>query len=217
MKGVWIAYSEAELDWIERHKTMVRKEAHKLFVETFARDDVAFQNYNALCKRKGWLTGRTGRIEPDNVPHNEGQKMPFHPNSAATRFKKGSVPANRKFFGHERVGKDGYIEMSVDQVNPHTGHSRRYMHKHRYLWEQQHGPVPEGHVLKCLDGDRTNTSPENWECVPRGVAVHLGGRAAIQYDHADPELKPSIMAVAKVKYQVRQRRAKKGGLLMAAT
>nr|WP_282576146.1 HNH endonuclease [Sinorhizobium meliloti] len=53
--------------------------------------------------------------------------------------------------------------ISIDQKNPHTGFERRYVLKHRYLWEQKNGPLPAGTRLRCLDGDRQNTDPSNWE------------------------------------------------------
>jgi hypothetical protein len=77
--------------------------------------------------------------------------MPYNANSAATQFKKGGVPPNAKFLGYERVSKDGYIEISINQKNPHTGYERRFVLKHKYLWETQNGPVPAGMCLKCLD------------------------------------------------------------------
>ena len=72
-----------------------------------------------------------------------------------------SAPALICETDHERTSKDGYVEISVDQVNPHTGYERRFVHKHRHLWEQANGPLPDGMCLKCLDGDKTNTAPLN--------------------------------------------------------
>lgn len=89
-------------------------------------------------------------------------------------------------------------EISVDERNPHTGFERRYVLKHRWLWEKKHGPVPDGMVLKSRDGDKRNTEPSNWELIPRALLPRLGGRYGRDYDHAPAELKPTIMAVAKL-------------------
>ena len=74
------------------------------------------------------------------------------------------------------------------------------------LWEQAHGPVPDGMALKCL-GEKTNTDPANWVLVPRALLPRLNGRFGRGYDDAPAELKPAIMAVAKLEHGVRARKA----------
>lgn len=204
MKGRRIPYSTAELAWVEVYCTLPGKELHIRFIEKFGRADVSMINLISLRKRNGWLTGRSGRFEKGQISHNKGKKMPFHPNSARTRFKKGHLPHNTKHLGHERISKDGYTEISIDQQNPHTGYERRYVLKHRHLWEKAHGPVPDGMCLKCVDGNKQNTDPANWECVPRALLPRLNGRFGRDYDAADPEMKPTIMATAKLEHMARE-------------
>lgn len=206
MKGRIIPYSAEELAWIKTRAQEPRPETHATFCARFGRTDVSLTNFNALCKRKGWLTGRTGRFETGIVPANKGRRMAHNPNSARTRFKKGQLPHNTRWLGHERVTKDGYVEVSVAETNPHTGFERRYVQKHRWLWEKANGPVPEGHALKCLDGDRTNTDPSNWVAIPRAMLPRLNGRFGRNYDAAPPELKPTIMAVARLAHAARSAR-----------
>ena len=206
-KGQWISYTAAELAWIKANARRPRAEAHAEFIAKFRRPDVSLSNLAALCKRKGWFTGNDGRFTKGQESWNKGKPHPSHPNSAATTFKKGSVPANVKPIGDERVGKDGYIEIKVPLVNPYTGHSTRYMHKHRYQWEQANGPLPKGMALKCLDGNRTNCDPANWIAVPRALLPRLaGGRwGRLSYDDAPEELKPALLAIAKVEHAARER------------
>ena len=207
MKGARISYSAAEIAWIRAHSTWPRRKAHHAFCERFGRSDVSFDNFKALCTRKGWVTGRTGRFEKGITPANKGKRMPFNANSAKTRFRKGQLPHNTKFLGHERVSKNGYVEISIDEVNPHTGFERRYVLKHLHLWQQVNGPVPEGHCLKCMDGNKTNTDPSNWTAVPRALLPRLNGRwTGVGFDAAPPELKPAILATAKLHHAARERR-----------
>ena len=203
MKGRKIRYSRDELTWIEERKEGLRRKTHIDFCAHFGRQDVSLVNLNSLCKRKGWLTGRTGCYEPGRTPENKGKKMPFNPNSAKTQFKKGGLPHNTKSLGHERVTPDGYIEISVAEINPHTGYERRYVHKHRHLWEKANGPIPDGMCLKCLDSDKANTDPSNWEVISRALLPRLSGRHSLAYDDAAPELKPTIMAIAKLEHKAR--------------
>lgn len=204
MKGRALLYTAKELAWIEAHKTQLRRTAHAEFCQAFKRSDISFSNYNGLCKRKGWMTGRTGCYAPGSAPENKGKKMPFNANSARTQFKKGQRPHNTKHLGHERITKDGYIEISVAETDPHTGFERRYVQKHRWLWEKVNGPVPEGMVLKCLNADKTNTDPKNWEAIPRAMLPRLNGRWSLGYDAAEAEVKPLIMATAKLEHKARQ-------------
>lgn len=209
MKGTWIKYTTAELQWIERNRTMTRADLTAAFRAEFGRDDITVDNIKALCTRKRWATGRSGCFEKGFVPANKGKKMPYNANSARTQFKPGQLPKNTKYLGHERVSKDGYVEISVDQVNPHTGFGRRYVLKHRYLWEQKNGPVPKGHVLKSLDGNKLNTDPSNWELIPRAMIPLLQARYGMDYNAAEPELRPAIMAVAKLKHGLNQRKPRR--------
>lgn len=63
--------------------------------------------------------------------------------------------------------------------------------------------MPDGYVLKCL-GDKLDTDPSNWELVPQGLLPRLNGKSGRAYDHAPAELKPTIMAVAKLEHRARQ-------------
>lgn len=208
MKGHRIEYSKAELRWLEANRTMVIGEYRRAFCAKFGRR-IKAANLNALRKRMGWKTGRTGCFAKGEIPHNKGKKCCAgqggrHPNARKTQFKKGNLPHNTNYLGHERLSKEGYIEISVGETNPHTGFERRYVLKHRWLWEKARGPVPEGMVLKCK-GDKQNTDPSNWELIPRALLPRLGGRFGRGYDYAPDELKPTIMAVAKLEHQIREK------------
>lgn len=211
MKGKAIHYSGAEMAWLEANYAMVIGAYHAGFVSRFGRSDVEPMHLHSLRKRKGWKTGRTGHFVKGAPAHNKGKECPpgtggRHPNSRRTQFKAGQLPHNTHYLGHERVSKDGYVEISIDETNPHTGFERRYVLKHRWLWEQKNGPVPEGMALKCLDGDKLNTDPSNWEALPRAVLPRLNGRFGRDYDQAPAELKPTILAVAKLEHRTRQKR-----------
>jgi hypothetical protein len=208
MKGKRISYSAEELAWVKAHAQDVRADALKAFSAQFGRTDVLLRNFNALCKRNGWMTGRTGQFVKGQDAPNKGVPMPFHPNSAATRFKQGSRPVNSLPMWSERVGKDGYIEMKVPRVNPHTGYKTRFMHKHRYIWEEANGPIPADMVLKFLDGDRTNCTLENITAIPRGMLPRLNSRFGRGYDTAPAELKPTIMAIAKLEHAAGEAKAR---------
>lgn len=204
--GYSLTYSKAELAFIKRHRKLPRAQIHAEFVAAFPDHAVSFAALKQIIDRNRWLNGRDGRFQKGIVPANKGKKMPFNANSARTQFKKGQLPHNTKQLGHERIDKDGYVLVSVAQTNPHTGFERRYVFKHRLLWEQKHGPVLKGMVLKCK-GDKSNCNPSNWEVVSRAVLARLN-QSKTRYDTAPAELRPAILSIAKLRTQIgeKQRR-----------
>lgn len=217
MKGHRIPYSPEELAWIERRQTMPRRALHAAFVTQFGRHEVTVDCIKALCSRKGWKTGRDGRYHKGREPENKGKRCPpgkggRHPNARATQFKKGRLPHNHHGAGHERIdSKDGYVVLIVAETNPWTGAATRPVHKHRWLWEKANGPIPEGHVLKCVGEDKTNCDPSNWRLVERALLPRLNGRFGRDYDNAPAELKPVIMTIAELEHSAREKHRQSGG------
>lgn len=203
--GRHIKFSPGEIAWLQDNAIMEIGDYHRAFCSTFNRTDMTAQNLHGLRKRKKWKTGRTGCFTKGAVSWNKGKKLGNNPGSARTQFTKGALPHNAKGAGHESIGEDGYVWIVTDQQNPWTGASTWRVHKHRYLWETANGPVPSGMALKSIDGDRQNTDPLNWELIPRALLPRLNGRSGRGYDQAPAELKPTIMAVAKLEHQLCQK------------
>jgi hypothetical protein len=199
MKGKQIVYTPRQLAFIKQRKKMPRRKLHAKFVRAFPRSKVSVDHLKSLCQRKGWHTGRDGRIKKGNVPANKGKKMPFNANSAATRFKKGNRTgrANQVYkpIGTERFSKEGYLERKIHDGLPMQS---RWRAVHIVNWEKKNGAMPAGHCLKCLDGEKLNVKPSNWELVPRSMLPRLNNRWGRDYDTAPAEVKPTIMAIAKL-------------------
>lgn len=206
-KGKAIKYSAEELAWIEAHKHLPRKVLHLGFQRNFDRFDVEKGAFCSLCKRKGWFTGRSGRFEKGMIPPNKGKKGLYPPGCEKGWFQKGRDPKlarNYQPIGTERQSKDGYIERKVHDGLPLQS---RWRAVHLIRWEEENGPIPEGHCLKCLSGDKGNTDPSNWRAIPRGMLPRLNGRwHGLKFDDAPDELKPTILAAAELDYRARQAR-----------
>lgn len=208
MKGRWILYSAEEMAWLEERKTWVISELHQAFQAEFDRQDVTAANLHSLRKRKGWKTGRSGHFQKGSVPLNRGKKMPYNANSAATRFKKGErrgiAVRLYKPVGTLRTSRDGYVEIKIHDGMPLQS---RWRALHLVRWEEINGPIPKGMVLKCLDGDRQNTDPANWEAIPRSMLPRLAGgnlyTRFVEYDSAPAELKPVLLSTAKLAHRAR--------------
>lgn len=182
MKGVQIVYSKKELLFIEEGRPLPRKELHKLFCEAFKRD-VSLPNLNALCKRMGWMTGRTGCYEKGNIPHPDaGAKGPNK-----TTFKEGSRPHNWRPVGSTRLSKDGYIEVKTDEP-------KKWMNLHVVNWEAENGKVPDGFCVSLLDGDKENTDIGNLELISRNESLQINQLQCLSSEEA----RPTVRAIGKL-------------------
>jgi hypothetical protein len=81
---------------------------------------------------------------------NKGLKCPGL--GGPTKFKPGHVPSGTMPIGSHRVAL-GFVEVKLtDRPGPTTN---RWKPVHRHVWEQAHGPVPEGHVIAFRPGTKT--------------------------------------------------------------
>lgn len=72
------------------------------------------------------------------------------------------------FIPPERAWQDkrGYWCLWVPAKNGKPGQK---VHLHRHVWEQAHGPIPEGHVIHHLDENKSNCELSNLQCLPAGA------------------------------------------------
>jgi hypothetical protein len=162
--------------------------------------DLAEQAKEVMAEAKG----RTGQFAPGNVSHNKGRKGSCAPGCEKGWFKqgvRGGIAAKLyKPIGTERVTIDGYVEHKVNDDLPLKN---RWAAVHRINWQAAHGPIPAGHRLKCLDGDKSNTTPDNWACIPIAMGPRLNGKHGRGYDTAPAELKPTIMVTTRLEHLAR--------------
>lgn len=197
--------SSIEVEWLRVNCTKPIADYHAGFCAEFSRTDLVAEQLHSLRKREGWRTGRDGRFDKGSVPWSKGKKLPYNAGSARTQFKKGCVRSGKAIelyrpIGSERIHESGFLERKIHDGFPMQS---RWKFVHRIEWEKVIGPVPDGMVLKCR-GDKRDTSPTNFDLVPRGVLARLNKRGR-GYDHAPAELKPTIMALAKLEHHVGQK------------
>lgn len=145
-------------------------------------------------------SGLTGRFEKGSVPANKGTKGLYNVGGNRTSFKKGQRPQNYKPVGHERIDRDGYILIKVQDDGPWH---KRWRLKHCVLWENVHGPIPKGHCLLFLDGDRLNVTLDNLQLITRAQLARLNQKNLIT---GDPELTKTGIILASVYSKIGERR-----------
>ena len=109
-----------------------------------------------------------------------------------------------KEIGSERVcSNTGFIIIKVDEPNPYWGGKTRQRHKHLVIWEKANGPIPEGHRIRFLDGNKLNCTLENlalFTMTENMFLNHLG------FNAAPDELRKTIILTAKLKAKATERK-----------
>lgn len=150
----------------------VRQKAHQLglcksdeFYDRMGRNNIERAKRNPAIQ--------ASQFKPGLVPWNKGKAHPAHPNSKATHFKPGRQPHQARNYlpiGTLRLTREGYVEQKVsDDTSVYP--ARRWVALHRLRWQQHHGDIPAGHVVRFKPGQLTQ-EPEaitidRLECIPR--------------------------------------------------
>lgn len=125
-----------------------------------------------------------GCIKKGNIPKNKGKKWDEYMSKEAqeksrkTTFKKGNIPPNRREIGEERISKDGYIEMKIQDGCLNNN----WVYKHRYIYEQHYGKIPDGYNIIFLDGNKLNLDPSNLKAVSKAEDLIMNNNGLFTKD-----------------------------------
>lgn len=141
------------------------------------------EQVRAYCGRNHIGNGINCKFQKGDTPFNKGKKQVDYMSekslkrTKATRFKNGTMPHNHRPVGSTRITKDGYIEIKVAEPN-------KWELKHRKVWEEHNGSIPENCCVRFLDCDKTNCNIENLYLVSRAENVEII-RQGLTTDNAD--------------------------------
>lgn len=116
------------------------------------------------------------RFKAGHVPSNKGKKMSpeIYTKVARTMFKKGNTPHNHREVGSERINKDGYIEVKVAEPS-------RWRCKHRVVWEQHNGEIPEGYNVQFKNGNPLDCRMDNLYLISRAEQMRTENSYIARY------------------------------------
>ena len=114
-----------------------------------------------------------------------------------TRFKRGVPPPNKGRKRSECYTQESIKKMEATQFKPgdkplnYKGGSvvsgcfmvyvnGRQINLKRKVWEEHNGPIPNGYVIVCIDGNPRNCNIENLEMRKRGWNIDRSPEAYIQ-------------------------------------
>lgn len=184
MKHFWSAEQYEYLAEIVYDRS--HQEITELFNERFNLD-LPRRKITAAIKRKKLKTGRTGAFEKGKPSWNKGMKG-LQLGGEKGWFKKGQLAINHRPVGSERVSVDGYVEIKIAEPN-------KWMLKHKYIWEQAKGKVPDKHCLIFLDSNRQNVSLDNLALISRAQLARMNQNKLF---HSDPELTKTGVIIAEL-------------------
>lgn len=178
-------------------KGLYQKELTELVNSTF-KTTYSVEQIDNMKNRYHISSGLTGYFEKGHIPQNKGKKMSeeMYKKCAPTMFKKGHIPFNYREVGSERVTRDGYIEIKVDNRN-------RWKLKHIIILEKEFGPIPKHHCIIFLDGNKQNFDLKNLKLISRNEHARLNQN---NLRSEFPEITETNVSVVKLKNAIRKKR-----------
>lgn len=159
-----LPWNQDEINWMKENVPgKTRKKIVDGFREEFGdtRSDTAII---AAIKRYTSGSGIDSKFKKGQPAFNKGQKMSAeqYKKCKRTMFKPGNVPHNYHPVGTVLFSKGlGYWLIKTED----PGKWELY---HRYLWEKENGPIPEGYCVTFLDGNVDNLDISNMALARKG-------------------------------------------------
>lgn len=114
------------------------------------------------------------RIKPGAIPFNKGKKQDEWVGEDSLKRMK----AGRFQKGHKPSHAAKTLQISKLYFKPDGKHYlyiylgvKKRMPLQRYLWEQDHGPVPKGHKITFKDGNTLNCNLDNLELISNAALM----------------------------------------------
>lgn len=178
-------WQQNELDYLKLHyaetlnselRAKFNCSEKSLYSAAFLLDVKKSEGYmSRICGPNITKAGEKTRFKKGFVPKNKGKKwdeyLPkeMQEKLLKTTYKKGIVPANSVPIGHERISRDGYLEVKVASGKQ----NKNFKLKHRLVWEENFGPIPPKHQVRFIDGNKLNFELSNLKLVSQENSLRI--------------------------------------------
>jgi hypothetical protein len=139
-----------------------------------------------------------------HVPANKGLRRPGYApgRMRETQFKpgtrSGTAAAHHMAVGSTRL-VEGYVYRKVSDV-PNVPYTVNWKAEHHLIWVAAHGPIPPGHKLRFLNGDRMDVRLENLE-----LTTHRAMMLRNSMHTLPPALAKTLQLLGALNRQIRRR------------
>ena len=164
-------YTDEMLEFVRvNQEGITRKALADMFNAKFGADTKAM-NMISLCGKRGWENGLSGRFQKGLDPWNG---------------KRGSYQTSKALpLGTESEDSGGYIIVKHSHTHP------RWIGKHVIEWQKVNGEIPDGYMIRFLDGDKKNINLDNLICIPKNASAYSNMRNPANTDN--PQLNKAIL------------------------
>ncbi|HFI0135047.1 TPA: HNH endonuclease signature motif containing protein [Streptococcus suis] len=190
--GKRVYTSEMKQFILENNNGRTAKELAALLNEKFGTSITNVQ-IRSFRQNNNLVSGLTGRFEKGQVPHNKGKKYPNMPPNSG-QFQKGNRPHGYQPLGTISYTTDGYPKRKIAEPD-------RWEYCHRAEWERHNGPIPKGHSVVFLDGDKTNWNISNLACVTRADLAQMNKN---RYFDNDADTTKAAIGMVKLQRKVKE-------------
>ena len=188
-------YSKEELDFIRKNAPGRHyHEIVEMFNKKFERQ-IDAKKLKETLKNHRISTGLTGRFEKGHTPYNKGKKFPGTGNKAA--FKKGNIPVNKMKVGEDAISSDGYVKTKIADPNV-------WEFKHKLIWSEMYGSIPENHCIIFADGNKLNLSIDNLLLVSKAELLQMNRRKLISEDSELTKTGLNVVRVMNKVYKIKK-------------
>lgn len=189
--------TEEHIQYLRDHQHLNRQELLFQFNAKF-NTELTLNGLNSRCHRLNIKStyqkqANAGSFAKGLTPWNKGKKgLRVSP---ASEFKKGNLPQQTRPVGSmRRTLRDNILQIKI--ANP-----RVWRDVHKLIYEEHHGPIPKGHVIIFLDGDKNNFDVQNLACISRGVHSQMCRDGV--YNVKNTALKETHINVYKLKEKIK--------------
>ena len=214
MARKYVKYTDVMLRWLEDNQaSLTRKELLAKFNGEFQLA-VGINAIEGICRRKKWRNDNDGTYKKGHgACHKLDQFIPTDEQALFIKKHQSDISRqqltdmlNKEFnisVTSSRVSyycrKQGLISnyrrgdsIPVGSVRMSQGYKvikianpREWDMLHLVRYRENHGEIPEGFMVRFLDGDRFNCEPENLLCVPRSANMVINKSETYKTDDTD--------------------------------